>query len=81
MCREIGWSDRGFAGLKLVGSFSNQLFYWEFSTVNDNAPLPDVAGCEVLRGADDRVVRQGFESRVSQINLLYYYTYTYYYYY
>ena len=52
--------------MKLVGGFPHQLFYREFSTVDDYAPLADVARCEVLRSADDRVVRQGFESRVSQ---------------
>ena len=76
--RSAGVTGESLA-VKLVGGFPHQLFYREFSTVDDHAPLADVARCEVLRGADNRVVRQGFESRVSQVSLLYYYTYYHYY--
>src|SRR5207249_3757168 len=37
-----------------------------FSPVDDYAPFANVSWCEVFRGVNDRVVRQGFESRVSQ---------------
>jgi hypothetical protein len=55
--RKIGRSDGGIVTGQLVGGFPHQLFYGEFSTVDDHAPLADVARCEVLRGADNRVVR------------------------
>jgi hypothetical protein len=80
MCSEIGGSHGGIIAVELVCGFPHELFYGELPTRADYTPLADVAGREVLRGAHDRIVRQGFEAWVSQrLVLLYYYTYYHYY--
>ena len=55
---EIGRCDGGILALKLVGGFPHELLNRKFSTVDDHAPLTNVAWGEVLRGADNRVVER-----------------------
>jgi hypothetical protein len=55
MCSQIRWSDgRGF-GWELIGGFPNQLFYWEFSTIDDYAPFANLARYKALGCANNRI--------------------------